>query len=165
MLSKILNLVGIVLMLMVIAVTIPLTVPKWFGYQIYGVLTGSMEPEYPVGSVVYVKAVPMEEIQVGDCITFSMGADSELVNTHRVVEKDEEKQEFITKGDANSANDANPVGYQRVVGKAMYCLPGFGELSTFIHSQKGLAIGISTFSVSLICWTLGDILKKKSTKK
>ena len=47
MLSKVLNYIGILLMALVILLVLPLTVPKLFGFQIFGILTGSMEPEYP----------------------------------------------------------------------------------------------------------------------
>mgnify|MGYP000447133707 CR=1 FL=1 len=53
--SRICSLAGILLMAAVILVFLPLTVPRLFGYQIYGILTDSMEPNYPAGCVVYVK--------------------------------------------------------------------------------------------------------------
>ena len=58
--------------------------PKVFGYQIYGILTDSMEPEYSVGEAVFVKPVAPQDIKVGDAITFRLGTDSELTATHRV---------------------------------------------------------------------------------
>ena len=42
---------------------IPLTVPRAMGYQLYTVITGSMEPNVPVGSLVFVKNVDPAEIQ------------------------------------------------------------------------------------------------------
>ena len=83
--GKILNFIGIVLMVAVIAATFPLNVPKWFGFQIYEVLTGSMEPTYPVGSVVYVKAADVSEVQEGDAITI-LGRKCGNVMTHRVTQ-------------------------------------------------------------------------------
>ena len=71
MLSKALNITATLLMALVILLTVPLTIPRLFGYQIYGILTDSMEPVYPVGSVVYVKPAEPEDIQVGDAITFA----------------------------------------------------------------------------------------------
>lgn len=47
--SRICSLAGILLMAAVILVFLPLTVPRLFGYQIYGILTDSMEPNYPAG--------------------------------------------------------------------------------------------------------------------
>ena len=92
MLSKILNYIGIFLMAVVILLVLPLTLPKLFGIHIFGVLTGSMEPEYPTGCAVYVKEVDFEEINIGDPITYRLGTDTELVATHRVVEIESEQQ-------------------------------------------------------------------------
>ena len=79
--SRICSLAGILLMAAVILVFLPLTVPRLFGYQIYGILTDSMEPNYPAGCVVYVKETDSAGIRVGDVITFHMGTDTDLVMT------------------------------------------------------------------------------------
>ena len=56
------NLLGTLILILVIASCLPLTVPRLFGYEIYEVVSGSMEPEIPVGSVIYVAAVQPEDI-------------------------------------------------------------------------------------------------------
>ena len=129
MLSKILNYIGIFLMAVVILLVLPLTLPKLFGIHIFGVLTGSMEPEYPVGCAVYVKEIDFEEIKTGDPITYRLGTDTDLVATHRVVEIDSEQQAFITKGDANQSADVDAVSYSQVVGKVVFQIP----LLSLIH--------------------------------
>ena len=85
-LVKILNGVGIVIVLLVLIIMLPLTIPKVFGYDIYGILSNSMEPEIKTGSVVYVKSTDPRDVEVGDIITYKMGVDSDVVATHRVVE-------------------------------------------------------------------------------
>ncbi|MDA4324587.1 signal peptidase I, partial [Escherichia coli] len=62
-----------------------------------------MEPEYPVGSLIYVDRVEPSEISIGDPITFVMN-ESLMVATHRVVDIKEDGS-FITKGDANDTVD------------------------------------------------------------
>lgn len=47
-----------------------LLMPRLFGYAPYAVLSGSMEPEYPVGSLIYVTATDPKTIQPGDDVTF-----------------------------------------------------------------------------------------------
>ncbi len=54
---------GTLILISVIAVCIPITVPKLTGYEIYNVVSGSMEPEIPVGSAIYVKAAAPEDVQ------------------------------------------------------------------------------------------------------
>ena len=46
------NILGTLILFSVILLCIPVTLPKLFGYQIYDVVSGSMEPEIPVGSVI-----------------------------------------------------------------------------------------------------------------
>ena len=75
--AKALNLIGVLLMITVILIMVPLTVPKAFGVRIYGVLTGSMAPAYSIGGVVYVMEEDPQNITVGDVITFTMGSNTE----------------------------------------------------------------------------------------
>lgn len=64
---------GTLILVSVIAVCIPITVPKLMGYEIYNVVSGSMEPEIPIGSAIYVKAAAPEDVQEGDVIAFRRG--------------------------------------------------------------------------------------------
>lgn len=64
---------GTLILVSVIAVCIPITVPKLMGYEIYNVVSGSMEPEIPIGSAIYVKAAAPEDVQEGDVIAFWRG--------------------------------------------------------------------------------------------
>ena len=52
-------------------------VPSIFGYSIVTVLTSSMSPEYPAGSVVVLKSVSPEDVKVGDIIAFYGGENRE----------------------------------------------------------------------------------------
>lgn len=91
--------------------------PMVLGYKPVVVLSGSMEPTYHVGSILYYKQASFEEIEAGDVITYHAGEDGAMV-THRVVEKREPEEEFVTRGDANNTPDPNPVPYERVSGRA-----------------------------------------------
>lgn len=70
---------GTLILVSVIAVCIPITVPKLMGYEIYDIVSGSMEPEIPIGSVIYVKAAAPEDIQEGEVIAFRRGYPQESV--------------------------------------------------------------------------------------
>lgn len=155
-------------MLAVIVAMAPFTVPKLFGYRIYGVLTESMTPAYSVGSVVYIRTCEPEEIRVGDVITFQMGTDTEYVMTHRVVEIDSEAAAFITKGDANDAADPEPVAFRRLIGKAVLCIPGLAGLSDLIDSTTGKALIFIVFALAFILWVIADMLapaRKRGKKR
>ncbi len=158
--GKILNFLGTFLMVVVILVAAPLVLPKLFGVQIYEVLTGSMEPTYRVGSVIYVCRTDAAKIDIGDTITYTMGTDTDLVLTHRVVGIDEGHQTFTTKGDANKAQDPEPVAFHRVIGRPVLCIPGLGKAAAYLQTTEGKALCVIVFAVSFICFLLADLLKK-----
>ncbi len=160
-LIKVLNALGIVIVGVVICVLVPFVIPKAFGYQVYGILSNSMEPEIATGSLVYVDSVDPESIVDGDIITYKMGSDSRVVATHRVVSVNRDKKEFITKGDHNNTVDAQPVIYERLLGKVVFTIPFLGEISTVIYSINGIASIILLFSFAIAMWIAADYLKNK----
>ncbi len=158
--ARLLNWSGVVMTILLILLCIPFTLPKLFGLQLFEVKTASMEPEYPVGSVVYVKEAESADIAVGDIITYTLGSDTEYVMTHRVVAISEEEQTFITKGDANMVEDAEPVSFSRLVGKPVCCIPGIAAISNFINSNMGVKVMIGIFVIVIMMWLIADRLKK-----
>lgn len=104
---------------------------RLFGLTPYMVTSGSMEPEYPVGSLIYVKEVPPEQIDVGDVITFRL-TDGQTVATHQVYEADRVQEEFRTQGinnrdsEGNILHDAEPVKYTSVLGCPVTVIPYLG---------------------------------------
>ena len=78
--AKALSAVATVLLLAVMAVALPFSVPKLFGYQIYNVLTQSMEPAMPVGSAIYVKRCDPQALKVVMCIPV-LGTVSEMLHS------------------------------------------------------------------------------------
>ena len=118
------NVIGTLLIIVVIATSIPLAVPSLLGYEIYNVTSGSMEPELPVGSVIYVEHVKPESVQPGDIIAFYVDA---TVVTHRVVENRFVEGEFVTKGDANEMEDFSNARYRDLVGVVKYHFPFLGN--------------------------------------
>ncbi len=80
--------------------------PRLGHYRTLTVLSGSMEPEIPTGSVVVVTPKPLREVRVGDVIVFNAPTDGRPV-THRVIEvlEDGNRPLIRTKGDANASAD------------------------------------------------------------
>lgn len=159
--SKICNLFATFVIVVIVLLCVPLVVPKFFDYELYGILSGSMEPTYPVGSVVYVKPINANEIKVNDAITFRMAANSQVVATHRVIAKDDQKQVFTTKGDHNDNVDSSPVSYDRLIGKTMFCIPYLGYISAYVQSSAGIIALIAAMALVFVLWFLSDYLKKK----
>jgi len=124
------------------------------GLSPYTVLSGSMEPTYPVGSVIYVKAVDPASLQVGDDITFM--ASETVVATHRIIEvlpdeKDPAVLWFRTQGVANDAPDANPVHSNNVIGSPVFSLPLLGYIAVFVQQPPGsyVAVALAVLLVAL----------------
>ena len=135
--SVITGILGTVLIILVIVAMIPLFAPKLLGYGTYDVVSGSMEPEIPVGSLVLVKETAPEDIAEGDVIAFSSEKDQGVVVTHRVIEINSQEREFITKGDANELRDMNPVPYSNLVGRVEKHYPKLGSIMASMSTLEG----------------------------
>lgn len=97
------------------------------------VLSGSMEPEIPVGSVAYIaRNIPPEAVSEQDVISYRLGESVSVL--HRVVETDRENETFRTKGDANQEPDLGLVEYSRYEGKALFSIPYLGYAVHFFQS-------------------------------
>lgn len=128
------SLIGTLMLLIVIALAVPLTVPGYLGYQVYNVVSGSMEPSIPIGSVIYVKTVDPVDITKGDVIAFQSG---DSVIMHRVVDNKIVEGTFVTKGDANEAEDMNEVPYTSLIGLVVRHIPVMGQLLILFGSTFG----------------------------
>lgn len=109
------------------------------GYRYYDVLTGSMEPAYSVGDLIFVKITDPEDINVGDPITFNPGGTEDSYLTHRVVEKLENYQGtettcFKTRGDANDSDDPFIIDESRVIGVVKFRIPFVGYIALFAQN-------------------------------
>lgn len=97
------------------------------GYQVLRVLTSSMEPTISENTCIIIKKVPVEDLKVGDVITFTSDDPQiqGLYNTHRIHDIVEENGEtlYVTKGDAIDAVDAYPVHQDQVAGIYVRELP------------------------------------------
>ena len=123
---------------LIVVMAILLAGTRLIGLTPYTVISGSMEPKFAVGSLIYVKNTETENIKVGDPITFVMNEDL-LVATHRVVEITPEGN-FVTKGDANESIDGTSVHPNNVLGKPVFSIPYLGYLSVFLSSKQGRVV-------------------------
>ena len=157
--KKVWNIVSTILVVLVVLFTVLLVGVRLFGIQVFSVLSGSMEPVYHTGDLIYVKTVDPEEVQVGDVITFVLP--SETAATHRVVRIDAENQRFYTKGDANEVEDAAPVNFKNLIGTPVFSIPLLGYIANYVQSPPGVYVAISIAAVLLILVFLPDIIGKK----
>lgn len=104
MLRKLWSALSTLLVIGVVVLAILLVGVRVVGLTPYAVLSGSMEPTYHVGSLIYVKAIAPEEITVGTPITFVVNEDL-LVATHRVVDL----EKYTTRTEPVVDENGNPV--------------------------------------------------------
>lgn len=152
------------LITVIAVVAVALIALKFSGIEFFTVESGSMYPEYPRDSLVFVKEVSAEEIQAGDVITYVMNASGTLV-THRVIAVDTENGTFTTQGDANSSADPSPVLWTNVVGKVVYGIPKVGAAVRVITSNEVRPYLIAAVAVFGVISVTGDILDKRRKKR
>lgn len=149
--SKILS---TILLLAVVLLAVFLGGIRLFGLTPYTVLSGSMEPAYHVGSVIYVTDADPDELKIGDPVTYRLP--SGTLVTHRINEIVEGSggRSFILKGDANKITDGDPVPSSAIIGKPIFSIPYIGYVSEFVRSPVGL---ISLASVCIAVMTLSFV--------
>lgn len=140
--AKICRALSLAIILLILLIYLPLSVPRILGYDIYSVISGSMEPTISVGSVAYTEAVDPSVLMPGDIVTFQP-ADAETAITHRVVQNNGNERTLITKGDANADNDFRPVWYSDVKGLVVFHAPYYGYFADLVSSLAGkIAAGV-----------------------
>ncbi len=159
MLQKICNfLLGILIVLLAVFAGI-LLIPRAVGYQSLAVLSGSMEPEISVGSIVFTKEADFSSLQTGDIITYRIG--EETMVTHRIESIDEVNGQVVTKGDANDTADAEPISYSNIVGKVGFFLPLLGYLTIYIKTPLGIAAVCGLLVILILLLFLPEVFKNE----
>ena len=128
------RILGTVILLAVLAVCLPLSVPKLLGYQVYDVVSGSMDPAIPVHSIVFVQEAEPEDIQPGEVVAYQSGGS---VVIHRLVENHVVEGEIVTKGDANAEPDPLRVDYASVLGTVTAHIPFIGIYAGALNTLPG----------------------------
>jgi signal peptidase len=162
--KKIGSVVSTAVVIVVVLLALLLAGARLLGLQVYTVLSGSMEPNYHVGSIIYVKEVDPFTLKEGDAISFVISENT--VATHRIVglvpdEEDPTVIRFRTKGDANETEDNNLVHYKNVLGKVVWTIPYLGFVSDFVQNPPGTYITIGAAAILVIAVFMSDVLATK----
>lgn len=153
---KICNFITTLILVVLIAFAGVLLLPRVIGIQPMSVLSGSMEPTYHVGSIIYVDTkISQEDIEVGDPITYQISDDTMV--THRVVEIDSDGN-YITKGDANDTVDGGSVSFANVVGVPMFTIPYLGYIAAYAMTKTGIILLVTGILVIVLLTFLPDLL-------
>ncbi len=134
------GLLALVLVLAVMVVALPMLTKS----TPFTVLTSSMTPSYPAGTLVIVKPTDPQQIRIGDVITYQIKSGQPEVITHRVIQivepaKVGDTVKFITKGDANSLADpvVKPI---QVRGTVWYAVPYIGWINNIVNGSTRNAL-------------------------
>lgn len=140
------------------------------GMKLYCIETGSMEPNYPIGSMVVVERVYLDQLKEGDVITYVI-SDNTVV-THRLIGIDLEHRLLSTKGDNNDVADASPVNFENVIGRVSFCVPAFGYVFLFLSTRFGkimlgiLALGfVGVHIIMRMYYKMSDDEKEQDTEE
>lgn len=161
--KKICDIFSTVIIAVFAVVAVLLIGPMLFGCKNMAVISGSMEPDIPVGSVVCVKETDPSELTEGDVITYAMSGSTMV--THRIVSIDKENRQIITKGDANDVEDGTPVTFDNVVGKEIFHIPLLGYLSIYIKTPLGIMVICGVLILLILLNFLPSILESDGKNK
>ena len=161
--KKIIDIISTIIMVLVITFAFLLVGIRIFGLTPYTVLSGSMEPNYHVGSLIYVKQVDPADLKVDDPITYVIEGDT--VVTHRIIEvlhdeKDPTSLSFRTKGDNNNDPDGDPVSAKNILGMPVFTIPLLGYVAVFIQNPPGSYFVVGILASLLILAFMPDLLNK-----
>ncbi len=145
-----------------VALAVLLVGVRFVGLQPYIVLSGSMEPTYRVGAMIYVKPVEFDELKVGDPVTFYLN--DRTVATHRIVEivvDDENPNEKYvrTQGDANDTPDSDPTHHSKIIGKPLFSVPYLGFLSSYLQQPQGRKAALIACVGLIVAFVLPDAVR------
>ncbi len=134
-------------------------VPK---LSLYTIVSGSMEPAIKVYDIILtVRVDNYDELEVGDVITFNSynSLISDMTITHRIVDirtNEDNRREFITKGDWNPTADTAPVQETDIIGKTVLKIPQIGRIQFFLATKIGWLFVVLIPALGIIIY---DILK------
>ncbi|MDD2505110.1 MAG: signal peptidase I [Bacilli bacterium] len=133
--------------------------------SLYTIVSGSMEPAIKVSDIILnVRVTDFTSLKVGDVITYksdnALIADTDMTITHRILDikinEENNKREFITKGDANTSADLLPIQEQDIIGKTVLKIPQLGKIQLFLATKIGWLFIVLIPALGIIIY---DILK------
>lgn len=139
--------VGIAVVILLVAVVALTLIAPYFGWRVDTVRADSKDPELKVGSVVVTRPVQVEEISVGDVITFRYPTSGEIVSQR--VSAIEDGPSFRTEGIVSGDADPFVTPAQGVVGRVCFHLPFAGHVLQRLVTPVGMLL-LFLFGFSIV---------------
>jgi signal peptidase len=148
------------LLLAVICVAVVTVVlPRLNGWTPLTVLTSSMSPTLPAGTLVVIQPVDASALAVGDVVTYQLRSDDPTLVTHRIVSITATSggaMAYVLKGDNNPDPDVDPVLPEQVHGRVTYSVPLLGYVNSalsgaargwLVTGTAALLLGYAAYSL------------------
>lgn len=147
---------GLVLVAVLVVLVVAVLVPRLGGATTYTVLTGSMRPSLPPGTLVVVRPTSREDVAVGSVVTYQLRSGDPTVVTHRVVSTTVDEaghRRYRLQGDANDSPDPGWVRPEQLRGTVWYAVPRLGRAAQWLSpaTRDGLRLAAVT---ALLCYAL-----------
>ena len=123
-------------------------------FKSYVIVSNSMQPTIDPGDVIFIKKVNVNDLEVGDVVTFQKEG---FIATHRIIEMQEDK--IITQGDNNNLKD-DPLDKSSIIGQYMFRIPKVGYFYSFVGSPIGIIV-LSTIIEIIIIYEFCFVDNKK----
>jgi signal peptidase I len=152
----------------VIAVSV--LVPRVAGATPYTILTGSMRPQMPPGTMVVVKPVSADRVRVGDVVTYQLKSGEPAVVTHRVVAVGVDgtgKRIFRTQGDANDIADEAWVRPVQIKGVRWYDVPYVGRFNSLVtgSQRQVVLVAVVGFLLGYATYMFASDIRERRTRR
>lgn len=164
------GIVDVLVITIIISALVLLLTPRLMGANLLVVVSQSMEPTVPMGSIVVSHPkVVNDEIGVGDVVTFSVAelGGEEVFITHRVVEVigNGADVRYRTQGDGVNEPDLVLVAPDQIVGRMWFSLPLVGYLVAFIRTPLGYLMLVGIPALLFIIHEWWEILRPRRERK
>lgn len=155
------------------ALLLAVVIPRVAGATPYTILTGSMRPHYPPGTLVVVKPVDPGRLAVGDVATYQLNSGEPTVVTHRIVAVRQSLKgdlSFQFQGDANNVADEKWVLPVQIKGRLWYSVPWLGWTNKYINGNThrlildGVVALLIGYAVVMFAGSLRDRRRSRRTR-
>ena len=158
------------LLLVAALAALVIVVPAVVGGTALTVLTSSMAPAYPPGTLIVIKPTPVDEIRVGDVLTYQIESGKPAVISHRVATRSISTSgdtTFVTKGDNNALADPEPVQAVQAKGTLWYAIPMLGWVNNAVSGEsRGILVPLVAGSLfAYAAWLFFSALRARRTRR
>ncbi|MFZ2521878.1 MAG: signal peptidase I [Minisyncoccia bacterium] len=155
------NLTYYIFVVCIIAIAVLLLstlIPFPGNFKVKVVKSGSMEPALKTGGIIFIR--PSDSYDVGDIVTFGKDTKTQIPTTHRIISVDGSSplRAFMTKGDANDAEDPVPIHLSDISGKVIFSVPYLGYVLDFAKRPLGFILLVGVPALVVIFEEIGKII-------